>query len=130
MNPETSFVNNGEIVEAFVGQELLAYSDLISKESLFYWRKQKRASQAEVDYLVQIQDQIVPIEVKAGTSKRIKSMQIFLDSHEKSSYGIRFSSDNYSIYKMINNYPLYSVAKPFLDVSENLRKALLYLSEI
>ena len=130
LNPKTSFVNNGEIVEAFVGQELLAYSDPISKESLFYWRKQKRASQAEVDYLVQIQNQIVPIEVKAGTSKRIKSMQIFLDFHQKSTYGIRFSADNYSVYKMINNYPLYSVAKPFLDVSENLRKALLYLSEI
>lgn len=130
LHPEVAFVNSGEIVEAFVGQEVLAYSDPISKDSLFYWRRQKRTSQAEVDYLVQIQNQVVPIEVKAGISKRIKSMQIFLDSHPKSEYGIRFSADNYSAYQKINNYPLYSVAKPFLDVSEDLRKALLSLSEI
>ncbi len=127
LHPETSFVNNGNIVEAFVGQELLAYSDPISKESLFYWRRQKRASQAEVDYLVQIKDHVVPIEVKAGASKRIKSMQIFLDSHQKSSYGIRFSSDNYSIYKNVKNYPLYAVVKPLLEFSENVRRAVLDL---
>lgn len=44
LNPDSNFINNGEIVEAFVGQEILACSDPISKESLFYWRKQKRAS--------------------------------------------------------------------------------------
>lgn len=127
LNPEAKFVNSGEIVEAFVGQELLAYSDPIAKESLFYWRKQKASSQAEIDYLVQIHDQVVPIEVKAGTSKRIKSMQIFLDSHPASTYGLRFSSDNYREYKGIKSYPLYATAKPFLDVSETLRNALLNL---
>ena len=127
LHPETSFVNNGNIVEAFVGQELLAYSDPICKESLFYWRRQKRSSQAEIDYLIQIKDCVVPIEVKAGTSKRIKSMQIFLDSHQKSTYGMRFSSDNYSVYKTINNYPLYAVVKPLLDTSEDIKKAVSHL---
>ena len=129
LNLEGRFINSGEIVEAFIGQEFLSYSDPISKESLFYWQREKRSSQAEVDYLMQIKDKIVPVEVKAGTSKRIKSMQIFLESHPKSLYGIRFSSDNYSIYKNINNYPLYSVAKPLLDSSEELRNALLFLAE-
>jgi uncharacterized protein len=127
LNPETTLVNSGEIVEAFVGQELLAYSDPISKETLFYWRRQERASQAEVDYLTQIRDNVVPIEVKAGTSKRIKSMQIYLESHPKSLYGIKFSSENYVVYKKIRNYPLYAIAKPFLDVSEELRNSLLAL---
>ncbi|MCK4517532.1 ATP-binding protein [Candidatus Babeliales bacterium] len=127
LNPTTAFVNKGEVVEAFVGQELLAYADPITKESLFYWRKQKRGSQAEVDYLVQIQDKVVPIEVKAGKSKRIKSLQIFLASHPNSTYGLRFSADPYSTYQKINNFPLYAVARPFLDVSENLREALLNL---
>jgi len=141
LNPETMLINSGQIIEAFVGQELLAYSDPIRKESLFYWRRQKSTSQAEIDYLVQIRNQVVPIEVKAGASKRIKSMQIFLESHPGSTYGIRFSSDNYGVYKKINNYPLYAVAKPFLDslpaealgegrASEILRKALLRLAGI
>ncbi|MFC1842398.1 ATP-binding protein [Candidatus Dependentiae bacterium] len=129
LNPETKLINSGAIVEAFVGQELLAYSDPIRKESLFYWRRQKSTSQAEIDYLVQIRDKVVPIEVKAGTSQRIKSMQIFLESHPGSTYGIRFTADNYGINKEINSYPLYSVAKPFLEDSQMLRSALLRLAE-
>jgi predicted AAA+ superfamily ATPase len=64
-------------IEAFVGQELLVYSDPIMKEELFYWHKEVRGSQAEVDYLIQLKDQVVPIEVKVGHSNRLKSMPIF-----------------------------------------------------
>jgi len=130
LHPETALINSGQIVEAFVGQEILAYSDPISKESLFYWRRQKRSSQAEIDYLVQLQDKVVPIEVKAGASKRIKSMQIYLDSHQNSTYGLRFSSDNYGTYKEIKNYPLYAIVKPFLDNSDMLKQAMLELTKV
>lgn len=132
IDPLQTFINKGTIVEAFVGQELLAYSDPISKESLFYWHREKRGSEAEVDYLVQVRDKVVPIEVKAGSSKRIKSMQIFLELHQNSAYGLRFSADNYSLYQNIHpiyNFPLYAVAKPFFDVSENLQKSLKHLLE-
>lgn len=125
--PLTAFVNKGALVEAFVGQEILAYSDPISKESLFYWRKDERASHAEIDYLVQLKEKVVPIEVKAGKSKRIKSMQIFLDSHPNSVYGLRFSTDQYGVYNSVYSYPLYAIAKPFLDDSEDLHAALKYL---
>lgn len=124
IDPKATFINKGELVEAFVGQEILAYSDPISKEGLFYWRKDARGSLAEIDFLVQIQNNVVPIEVKAGASKRIKSMHSFLDSHPSSSYGLRFSADNYSVYQNIRSYPLYAVAKPLLDASDNLNKAL------
>lgn len=129
LHPETKFINSGPIVEAFVGQELLAYSDPIHKESLFYWRKQKRSSQAEVDYLAQIDRHVVPIKVKAGSSKRIKSMQIFLESHPNCLYGLRYSSDNYSRSKQIKNYPLYAVAKPLCDASPMLQKALEHVAK-
>jgi len=129
LNPETKLINSGPIVEAFIGQELLAYSDPISRESLFYWRKQKHSSQAEVDYLTQIRQTVVPIEVKAGGSKRIKSMKIFIESHPNSAYGLRFSSDNYEKAQTIISYPLYATAKPFLDASQALQEALLYLTE-
>lgn len=127
VDPLATFVNKGELVEAFVGQELLAYADPIAKAGLFYWYRESRGSQAEVDYLVQIDNHVVPIEVKAGSSKRIKSMQLFLDSHIHSSYGIRFSVDNYSIYQKINSYPLYAVCKPSFDAGGQVHKALLNL---
>lgn len=128
IKPLQTFVNKGEIVEAFVGQELLAYSDPIRKESLFYWKREKKGSSAEIDYLVQIKEKVIPIEVKAGSSKRIKSMQIFLESHPNSIESIRFSTDNYSSYQHLNSYPIYAVAKSFLDTSEILRESLISLT--
>jgi len=130
LNPTAAFINKGEIVEAFVGQEMLAYSDPINKESLFYWKREARASCAEVDYLIQLNDKVIPIEVKSGSSKRIKSLQIFLDSHTGSTYGLRFASDNFFTYKNIVTFPLYSVIKPFLGQNENLCKAIKYLITI
>ncbi len=127
IDPLTVFINKGELVEAFVGQELLAYSDPIAKESLFYWSKETRGSEAEVDYLIQFKEQIVPIEVKAGASKRIKSMQIFLESHPKSSYGIRFWRQQGNLDDTIYSYPLYAVMRPLLGANEHVQQALMNL---
>lgn len=125
LDPINTFINKGELVEAFVGQEQLVYSDPITQEGLFYWQRENRGSQAEVDYLVQIKNCVIPIEVKAGASKHIKSLQIFLESHTNSPYGLRFSTDNYGVYQKIYSYPLYAVCKPFFDSSETVRTALL-----
>jgi hypothetical protein len=127
IDPINTFINKGELVEAFVGQEILAYSDPITNEGLFYWRREKRGSQAEIDYLVQIRNNVVPIEVKAGVSKRILSMQTFLETHQNSHYGILFSADHYGYKEKLHSYPLYAVLKPFYDVSENLQKAIKHL---
>lgn len=127
VEPLKTFINKGEIVEAFVGQELLAYGDPITKNHLFYWRREARSSQAEIDYLVQIKEQVVPIEVKAGTSLRIKSMHIFLDSHPHSLYGMRFSAHNYAYEERVHTYPLYAIAKSFFDANDSTREALLSL---
>ncbi len=124
IDPLSTFVNKGAIVEAFVGQELLAYSDPIRKETLFYWRKENRTSEAEIDYLIQLKEQVVPIEVKAGLSKRIKSMQIFLDSHPRSSHGIRFWALNESTSEKIQSYPLYAVVKPLLEANNYMHNAI------
>lgn len=124
VEPLKLFVNKGEIVEAFVGQELLAYTDPIAKEGLFHWRRESRGSQAEIDYVVQIEDKVIPIKVKASESSHLKSMRMFLESHKKSPYGIRFSTHNYDSFNDIQSYPLYSVVLPFFNVHETIRKAL------
>jgi len=130
VQPTQTFVNKGELAEAFVGQELLAYGEPITKSNLFYWRRAERNSQAEVDYVTQIQEKIVPIEVKSGAGSTLKSMHFFLETHAASDYGIRFSTQNYSVYDTIYSYPLYAVAKPFFDANENIRDALTSLVEI
>ena len=109
INPLTEFVNKGALVEAFVGQEILTCLDPSSKPSLYYWHKETRGSNAELDYLVQQREYAIPIEVKSGEGRTLKSMQMFLESHQKSPYGIRFSTQNYSEYNKVRSYPLYAV---------------------
>jgi len=109
IHSKQSFVNKGAILEAFVGQELMVYSDPNSKTSLYYWHKEEKGSQAEVDYLIQNHGQILPIEVKSNKGSRLTSLRLFLDSHSNSKYGIRFSTHDYSIFDSIHSYPLYAV---------------------
>jgi hypothetical protein len=49
LKPEASIVNRGAIAEAFVGQELLAYSSPQKKTALYYWHREAHSSNAEVD---------------------------------------------------------------------------------
>jgi predicted AAA+ superfamily ATPase len=124
LNPLETFVNKGELVEAFVGQELLAYSDPIDRSKLYYWRNVQGDKSAEVDYLIQSRNEIVPIEVKAGGSVRLVSMHRFLESHSRSTHGIRFWTEQESAENAIHSYPLYSIAKPLLEHNEYLKEAL------
>lgn len=123
IDPLNDFINKGTLIESLVGQEILAYSDPIKREELFYWRKHTQGNDAEVDFLVHVKQQVVPIEVKAGTSKRIVSMHIFLDSHPKSTYGVRYWADNYAQDPRVNSYPLYAVCKIFADANEYTMQA-------
>lgn len=107
---EESWVNKGQMIEAFVGQELLAYTDPVQERDLYYWSRSERTGNAEVDYVTTIQRHVVPIEVKSGAGSTLKSMHFFLQTHSQSPYGIRFSIQNYSVYDKIHSYPLYAIA--------------------
>ena len=53
-------------MEQFVGQELLAYLNPFQERQLYFWARDKKNSQAEVDFVIQHKGYIIPIEVKAG----------------------------------------------------------------
>lgn len=117
MDPKQTMINKGAIVEAFIGQELLAYADPFRDTNLYYWHREAKSSMAEVDYLVQVNDKVVPIEVKSNKGNTLKSINLFLDSHPQSNKGIRFSTHNFSQHENILSYPLYAVAN-FLKFSD------------
>jgi predicted AAA+ superfamily ATPase len=114
LQPTATFVNKGEHVEAVIGQELLAYNNPIYDTELYYWHRRNVGGEAEIDYLLQDGESVIPIEVKSGKGTTLKSMHVFLENHPKSPYGIRFSTQNYSIYQKIQSLPLYAVASIFL----------------
>ncbi|MCK5058353.1 MAG: ATP-binding protein [Candidatus Aminicenantes bacterium] len=110
LDPVHYIINRGAITEAFVGQELMAYTPATQKSDLYYWVYEKRGSQAEVDYVTAINGNIVPIEVKSGKTGSLKSMHLFLEKKRNSPYGLQFSQRNYHVGKEIRQYPLYAIS--------------------
>lgn len=68
--------NEGRIAEQFVGQHLAA-GDGSEPPGAWYWLRNARSGNAEVDYVVAECDRIVPVEVKAGASGAMKSLRVF-----------------------------------------------------
>ena len=101
-------INKGSIAELFVGLELIKNSSPYAPENLYFWIREKEKSQAEVDYLVQKNGKIIPVEVKSGKSGKMQSMHLFL-AEKQVEYGIRTSLENFSQYDNIQVYPLYAV---------------------
>ena len=101
-------INKGNVAEQFVGLELIKEKSCYQKQNLYYWHREARNSNAEVDYLFSKNDEIYPIEVKAGTKGSMQSMYLFLQKKNRK-LGIRISNENFSQINNINIYPLYAV---------------------
>ncbi|MDD3534805.1 MAG: AAA family ATPase [Candidatus Cloacimonetes bacterium] len=77
-NDDLHSIFKGAAMEQMVGQELRS---LQHKENfkLKYWVRDRRNSSAEIDYLLDWQGELIPVEVKAGKSGSMKSLFIFMD---------------------------------------------------
>jgi predicted AAA+ superfamily ATPase len=109
LNNNFKAINTGAIAELNVGLELIKTASCYQRQTLYYWHREAKSSNAEVDYLIQREMSIFPIEVKAGTKGSMQSLYLFMDS-KKIKKGIRVSQENFSTYQNIDVYPLYAVA--------------------
>lgn len=89
----------GALTEQFVAQELVA------KYELFYWTA-KQAT-AELDFLIQKDLEIIPIEVKAEENLKAKSLKIFEEKY-KTDKATRLSMSTYRLENWLENRPLYA----------------------
>lgn len=102
-------INSGQLAEQFVGQELMAYAAYDEEKRLYFWERKQRTSSAEIDYVVNMNSAVIPIEVKAGLTGRLKSLQLFL-AEKKRPLGVRVSSAPLELSdKGILSVPLYLV---------------------
>jgi len=69
-----ALVNEGKLAEQFVGQHLL---NTFEPPLLTYWLREVKSANAEVDYVTANGNQVIPVEVKAGKSGALKSLQQF-----------------------------------------------------
>ena len=103
-------INRGAITEQFVGQELLAAYDPYDLAELFFWARDKAGSQAEVDYVIQVAGEIIPVEVKSGSTGRLRSLKLFMEERG-SKIGIRVSQQPLMREENILSIPLYLVSE-------------------
>jgi predicted AAA+ superfamily ATPase len=101
-------INRGVMAEQFVGQELLAYSDPYLPQHLYYWDRDKVGGTAEVDYVININERIIPVEVKAGKTGSLRSIQQFL-TEKKQALGLRLSMKPLAFENNILSVPLYLI---------------------
>jgi predicted AAA+ superfamily ATPase len=101
-------INKGSLAELFVGLELLKSGSCYERHTLYYWHRETKSSNAEVDYVVQCNQKILPVEVKSGRQGSMQSLHLFLETKQVE-YGIRTSLENFSEYDRIKVYPLYAI---------------------
>jgi uncharacterized protein len=90
-----------------VGLELKKSDSCYHQNELYFWKREEKNSNAEIDYLIQQGEDIIPIEVKSGKRGPMKSMHLFLQE-KKSEYGIRCSAENFGSFENIRVIPLYA----------------------
>lgn len=92
----------GALTEQFVFQQILLTRD----NKTYYWSAEN--SRGELDFVVQINDKVIPIEVKAEENLQSKSLRAFVENNP-GLHGMRFSMAPYREQEWMTNYPLYSI---------------------
>lgn len=107
---ETSLllVNRGALAEQLVGQELIAYFDPREHAKLFTWHREEKNAEAEIDFVTTIGSQIVGVEVKAGSTGKLRSIQQFLNE-KKLPLGVRISERPLGLEKRLLSVPFYLI---------------------
>ena len=115
---EEELVNKGKLAELSVGWELVKAADFRHRYELFYWENLSNGATSEVDYVIPYDMKVLPIEVKSGTSGKMKSLRLFMQKKHLT-LGIRTSLENFSQLRyedseglrLIDISPIYAIGK-------------------
>jgi uncharacterized protein len=110
----------GKIAEQIVAQELMARDYRVSNKRAF-WIRDKKGSDAEVDFIIQHNNLIIPIEVKSGHNAKLKSLHIFMENTNHN-IAVRVWSKPFSIDKITTvhgkEFTLYNLPFYYVGVVE------------
>ncbi|MCL2127517.1 MAG: DUF4143 domain-containing protein [Treponema sp.] len=93
---------NGAMTEQFILQELIS-----AGFTPYYWGRSKGA--AEVDFVIQWRNEIVPVEVKAGIRKKSKSLDVYREMY-RPAHAVCTTLRNFGIADDLYSVPLYMIA--------------------
>jgi predicted AAA+ superfamily ATPase len=111
-NPNTMLLNDNAFVEfkgAFTENFVLQHLKATNNISIFYYSKDN--STMEIDFLLQTEEKVIPIEVKASVNVKSKSLSLFVneDFKDKNFKAVRFSLKAYIDQEWMENITLYAV---------------------
>ena len=96
----------GSLAEQFVLQELKTLEDI----PIYYWAREG-SSKAEVDFVIQMENTIIPLEVKAERNLKAKSLKVYIEFY-KPQIAIRASLEDLNMKSVyVHDIPLYSIRK-------------------
>ena len=93
----------GALTEQYVLQQIISTTEMVP----YYYSNPN--SRNEIDFLMQIKSDIVPIEVKAEENLKSKSLNAYIDKYDPK-YAIRFSMKDYIKQEVIINIPLWNIS--------------------
>jgi hypothetical protein len=101
IDTEEELVNKGAVTEMVAGWELIKYASSLVKHELYYWENLSKGANAEVDYLTSYHLKVLPVEVKSGTSGKMKSLRFFM-AKKRCRLGLRTSLENFGRIQFVN----------------------------
>ena len=94
-------VNKGAITEMVAGWEIIKNSSPRIDHDLYYWENTSEGSTSEVDYLIAQDLRVIPIEIKAGITGKMKSLRLFM-RRKHFVYAKRCSLENFGIVEFVD----------------------------
>jgi len=104
----STILSNLEIDNTFIGaiaENYVAVALATNGYPLYYWQSDNTA---EIDFVIQKDDLIIPIEVKAGKNTKSRSLSVYREKY-KPEYVIRISTKNFGFENGIKSVPVYAV---------------------
>lgn len=92
----------GALTEQYVLQQIKTIDDA----AIYYWTPQ--AGMAEIDFLLQLSQNVIPVEVKASENLKAKSLRSFREKYHPSVL-VRTSMSDYRVDESLMNIPLYAI---------------------
>ena len=100
LSTKPTMISMGPLTEHYVANELRTKG-----YEIYYWESEGKA---ELDFLIQKDTDIIPIEVKSSVHTKSRSLDLYIKRYNPK-YAIRISEKNFGLENGIKSVPLYAV---------------------
>ena len=105
---DAAFANKGSLAEIYSALQIASHSSMRHRPELYYWHRDALNATAEVDFVMQHGNGVLPVEVKAGLRGSMKSLRLFM-AEKHIDIGVRVSLENFATLPDVRIIPLYAI---------------------